>query len=84
MHKGPKHQDTVLTAKAEIRHAAERDQEEYSSQTTLRTEIYTSEDEEEMMNYYTYISTYKKEAIPEEKKDRPNSAKSGEHKESII
>jgi hypothetical protein len=31
-----------------------------SSQTTLRTEIYTSEDEEEMINYYTYLSAYKK------------------------
>ena len=31
-----------------------------SSQTTLRTEIYTSEDEEEMMDYYAYLSAYKK------------------------
>ena len=36
------------------------DMVDQSSQTTLRTEIYTSEDEEEMMNYYTYLSTYKK------------------------
>lgn len=27
-----------------------------TSQTTLRTEIYTSEDEQEMMNYYGYIN----------------------------
>ena len=28
--------------------------------TTLRTEIYTSEDEEEMINYHAVISDYKK------------------------
>jgi len=74
--KGPKKQETIQTGKAEFKNTGEREQEEYSPQTTLRTEIYTSEDEEEMMNYYTYLSTYKKEVIAEDKKERPNSAKS--------
>lgn len=29
--------------------------------TTLRTEIYSSEDEYEMVNYYAFLSDYKKE-----------------------
>lgn len=36
------------------------DIEDQSLGTTLRTEIYTSEDEEEMINYHAVISDYKK------------------------
>ena len=43
------------------------DFDDQSEQTTLRTEIYTSEDEEEMMQYYSYLSTYKKQNLDEQK-----------------
>ena len=37
------------------------DLNDQSECTTLRTEIYTSEDEYEMVNYYAFLSDYKKE-----------------------
>lgn len=46
-----------------VEEPASADFQDQSHQTTLRTEIYTSEDEGEMMNYYTYLSTFKKPII---------------------
>ena len=47
------------------------DLNDQSECTTLRTEIYTSEDEYEMVNYYAFLSDYKKEikVVGETKKE---------------
>jgi len=42
-----------------------KDLRDQSYQTTFRTEIYTSEEEGEAVNYYAFISNYKKEVLDE-------------------
>lgn len=56
------------------------DLNDQSHQTTLRTEIYTSEDEGEMMKYYIYLSTFKKPIVDGTGKARVRSAKSDEER----
>ena len=41
----------------------EQDLNDQSYQTSLRTEIYTSEDEHEINHYYSYLPTLKKERV---------------------
>jgi hypothetical protein len=42
-----------------------KDLRDQSYQTTFRTELYTSEEEGEAVNYYAFISNYKKEVLEE-------------------
>lgn len=42
-----------------------KDLRDQSYQTTFRTEIYTSEEEGDAVNYYAFISNYKKEVLDE-------------------